>query len=224
MSKLPILYSFRRCPYAMRARIALAYNNVQCILREVDLKNKPEAMLEISPKGTVPVLLLNNGKVIEESLDIIYYALEQEITKGSRADILTNVTKEEQQKIEQLITNNDTEFAKLGRKYKYFEKYPEESQKNYRTQIEKQFLQNMEQSLSKHKYLISDKLSIADIALMPFIRQFAYVDEEWFFNSSYNRLINWLNNFTNDDLFEDIVMQKHKPWKFGDKDIMFLHL
>ena len=132
---LPILYSFRRCPYAMRARMALHYSNINCILREVDLKNKPSAMLEISPKGTVPVLQLPDGRLIEESLEIIYYSLDQNDPEG-----LNNLSSETTLKARHLIEKNDMEFVGILRKYKYFERYPENTQVSYRNQAEELFL------------------------------------------------------------------------------------
>lgn len=109
---LPILYSFVRCPYAMRARMALLEDGIDCILREVDLKNKPATMLEISPKGTVPVLLLKTGEVIDESLDIINYALKQ-----NELFHVQKYTKQKQEELKELITNNDSQFVKLLRPY-----------------------------------------------------------------------------------------------------------
>ena len=209
---LPILYSFRRCPYAMRARMALHYASIKCMLREVSLKNKPQSMLDISPKGTVPVLLLQDGVVIDESLDIIHYALAQNDPEG------INQTNNEQ--VNQLIARNDTEFAKLLRMYKYFDRHPENTQKEYRQQIELEFLENYEQMLGEKQFLLSTK-SIADIAILPFIRQFAYVDEDWFFTSKYKNLINWLNMFTMSESFEHIIMAKHTPWQRNDEDVIF---
>ena len=204
---LPILYSFRRCPYAMRARMALHYSEINCELREVSLKNKPDALINISPKATVPVMHLTDGTIIDESLDIIHYAISQNDPEG-----ISNVSKNLQEQIDELIAINDSEFASLLRKYKYFEKHPEESQESYRKKIEANFLTKYEMMLDGNKFLFGKK-SIADIAILPFIRQFAFVDEEWFFNSSYKNLINWLNMALESDVFENIILAKHNPWK-----------
>lgn len=214
--ELPILYSFRRCPYAMRARMALHYSEINCELREVSLKNKPDALINISPKATVPVMHLPDGTIIDESLDIIHYAISQNDPEG-----ISNVSKNLQEQIDELIAINDLEFASLLRKYKYFEKHPEESQESYRKKIEANFLTKYEMMLDGNKFLFG-KRSIADIAILPFIRQFAFVDEEWFFNSSYKNLINWLNMALESDVFENIILAKHNPWKEGDEPVYFI--
>lgn len=214
--ELPILYSFRRCPYAMRARMALHYSEINCELREVSLKNKPDALINISPKATVPVMHLPDGTIIDESLDIIHYAISQNDPEG-----ISNVSKNLQEQIDELIAINDSEFASLLRKYKYFEKHPEESQESYRKKIEANFLTKYEMMLDGNKFLFGKK-SIADIAILPFIRQFAFVDDEWFFNSSYKNLINWLNMALESDVFENIILAKHNPWKEGDEPVYFI--
>ncbi|MEM6339228.1 MAG: glutathione S-transferase [Pseudomonadota bacterium] len=214
--ELPILYSFRRCPYAMRARMALHYSKINCELREVSLKNKPDSLINISPKATVPVMHLPDGTIIDESLDIIHYAISQNDPEG-----IADVSDDLQEQIDELITINDSEFAPLLRKYKYFEKYPEESQESYRKQIEANFLAKYEKMLDGNKFLFGKK-SIADIAILPFIRQFAFVDEEWFFNSPYKNLINWLNMAIESDVFENIILAKHNPWKEGDEPVYFI--
>ena len=217
MSKeLPILYSFRRCPYAMRARMALHYSEINCELREVSLKNKPDALINISPKATVPVMQFADATIIDESLDIIHYSVSQNDPEG-----IADVSDDLQEQIDELITINDSEFAPLLRKYKYFEKYPEESQESYRKQIEANFLAKYEKMLDGNKFLFGKK-SIADIAILPFIRQFAFVDEEWFFNSPYKNLINWLNMAIESDVFENIILAKHNPWKEGDEPVYFI--
>ncbi len=213
---LPILYSFRRCPYAMRARMALHYSNINCILREVDLKNKPSAMLEISPKGTVPVLQLPDGRLIEESLEIIYYSLDHSDPYG-----LANLTVETASKAGYLIEKNDVEFVGLLRKYKYSERYPEDTQVSYRNQVEELFLAQYDQMLEGQEFLLGKK-SVADIAILPFIRQFALADEEWFFSSRYKNLIKWLNAVIQSEVFEAKIMAKNEPWKEGDKAIYLL--
>lgn len=213
---LPILYSFRRCPYAMRARMALYYSSINCILREVDLKNKPSAMLEISPKGTVPVLQLPDGRLIEESLEIIYYSLDQSDPYG-----LANLTVKTASKAGYLIGKNDVEFVDLLRKYKYSERYPEDTQVSYRNQAEELFLAQYDQMLEGQEFLLGKK-SVADIAILPFIRQFALADEEWFFSSKYKNLIKWLNAVIQSEVFEAKIMAKNEPWEEGDKAIYLL--
>ena len=214
---LPILYSFVRCPYAMRARMALLEAGIDCVLREVDLKNKPASMLEISPKGTVPVLLLKTGEVIEESLDIINYALKQ-----NELFHVQKYTKQKQEELKELIANNDNQFVKLLRPYKYPERYPEHSQEDCKKQIQVEFLDKYEKMLNGNQCLFGLK-SIADIAILPFIRQFAIVDQEWFYNSNYKTIIAWLKLITDSPDFQDIIMAKHQPWKELNKPLYFLN-
>jgi glutathione S-transferase len=202
---LPILYSYRRCPYAMRARMALWAANIQLEVREVSLREKPQHLLQISPKGTVPVLQLPDGTVLEQSLDIMYWALQKNDVQGwlsgdmAMADVL--------------ISENDGEFKKALDRYKYPERYPEQSPLFYRQQGE-QFLQRLEALLTEHRFLLGDSASIADIAIFPFIRQFAAVDTVWFEQSSYSRLRKWLAGWVEGELFTE-VMQKFPTYVEG---------
>lgn len=209
LDNLPILYSFVRCPYAIRARIALVESGINCLLREVDLKNKPAHLLEISPKGTVPVLLLPDRKIIEESLDIIYYATKENNKLKST---------EKQEQIKNLISRSDTEFVELVRYYKYPDRYPDKSAKHSRQEIENKFLDIYEEMLIEKEFLFGDK-SIADIAIVSMVRQFALVDSDWFFNSKYINVIRWLKSFIETDSFKNIIMAKNQPWIEGDKKV-----
>ncbi len=189
----PILYSFRRCPYAMRARLAIATSGLTVELREVILRNKPQELLDISPKGTVPVLLLPNEKVIDESLDIMRWAL-------SLHDPLGWLSNDLSEDINQLIQWNDNEFKHYLDRYKYADRYPEKNEKFYREKAEL-FLIELEKRLCKHHFLCSEKCSLADIAIFPFIRQFANVDSDWFACSEYKKVGQWLTNHINSPLF-----------------------
>lgn len=195
---LPILYSYRRCPYAMRARMALKYAKIEVEIIEISLKDKPAAMLKASPKGTVPVLVLANGIVIEQSLDIMHWALQQSDEDGWLAS--------ENQLSHTLITENDGSFKQTLDKYKYANRFPEQSAEVYRAQGEV-FLQKLESLLNQSEYLVGAKLSFADIAIFPFIRQFAAVDSAWFEASSYQKLKAWLRQLADSELFKS-VMQK----------------
>lgn len=196
-NELPILYSFVRCPYAMRARYALVKKRINSILREVDLKNKPRELLEISPKGTVPVLLLQDGNVIEESMDIVNFASNKgKIEKGDL----------------EMIRANDREFVRLLKIYKYPDRYPDESKNEALQEIITNFFDKYEDILSKQNFLCGDKMTITDIAIFPFVRQFSKVDLDWFHNSKYIKIIEWLNIFINDADFVNLVMKKHKAW------------
>lgn len=195
---LPILYSYRRCPYAMRARMAIWAANIQVEVREISLREKPAHLLQISPKGTVPVLQLPDGTVLEQSLDIMQWALAQSDQQGwLNAD---------PEAVNALITINDGDFKKALDRYKYPDRYPEHTQEVYREQGE-QFLQRLEVTLEQHDYLLGDKPSMADVAIFPFIRQFAAVDAEWFASSPHPRLRIWLEHWLENALFAE-VMQK----------------
>ncbi len=212
MSVIPVLYSFRRCPYAMRARMALVYSRINCIVREVDLKNKPEDLLRASTKATVPVLQFNTDFIFEESIDIVKYAFIRSNPGG-----IVEHNRKKQFKIQSLIASNDQNFSLLLRKYKYHENHPEEPQEYYREQIEQLFLKDYEEMLTGQDFLFSN-LTTADFAIFPFIRQFALVDDGWFFNSKYKNLIKWVKHFNESEEFENIVMAKYKVWERGDKE------
>lgn len=199
--KTSVLYSFRRCPYAMRARMALHYANIPVEIREVDLKNKPTHMLQASPKGTVPVMILADGQVIDQSLDIMQWALAQ-----NDPDHWLPKDEYELVNTQNLIHQNDTEFKTWLDRYKYADRYPEHTELYYRQQAE-QFLLQLESQLTKHRYLLSERLSFADIALLPFVRQFAQVDRNWFDQAQYQQLRQWLEKNIALKLFHK-VMQK----------------
>lgn len=206
MDKLPLLYTFRRCPYAMRARMALVQANINVEVREIDLKDKHPIFLQTSPKGTVPVLVLPDGKVIEESLDIIAWV------HGQDSDWLF-------QRDHPLIAQNDTAFVRQAMRYKYFERYPESTQEAYREQA-LFYLQDIEESLKDKPFILSDKASFVDIALFPFIRQFIKVDEAWFDCSPFKALKTWADYWTQSKVFES-AMFKYKPYQIDD-DIDYL--
>ncbi|MGO2201376.1 glutathione S-transferase [Pseudomonas helleri] len=188
-----VLYSFRRCPYAMRARMALRYSGVPLSIVEVSLKAKPAEMLALSPKGTVPVLVCADGRVIEQSLEIMHWALAQYdpdnwLGPDSAA----------------LIEENDQVFKVNLDRYKYAIRYPEQPMEHYRAQGAA-FLQRLEMMLEQTPYLAGDTLSLADIALAPFVRQFAHVDRDWFEQAPYPRLNAWLERFLASELFNAVM-------------------
>lgn len=195
---LPILYSYRRCPYAMRARMALWVAKIQVEVREISLRDKPAHLLQISPKGTVPVLQLPEGAVLDQSLDIMQWALAQTDPQGW--------LNPDRDAIAELITINDGDFKKALDRYKYPERYPEQPQVFYRQHGE-QFLQLLEAALQQHRFVLGESASVADVAIFPFIRQFAAVDAEWFAVSAYPQLRAWLNGWLESALFVQI-MQK----------------
>lgn len=189
------LYSFRRCPYAMRARMALRYCAVPVEIVEVCLKAKPAEMLAISPKGTVPVLDAG-GQVIDESLEIMRWALAQHDPQGW---LLGG-----DPRIAELIEANDQVFKVHLNRYKYAERYPEQPMEVYRAEGAL-FLQRLDELLTDREYLLADHLSLADVALLPFVRQFAHVDREWFAQTPYVRLQAWLQRLLESELFTAIM-------------------
>lgn len=211
-TKRPILYSFRRCPYAIRARMALAYAGVSFELREVVLREKPPMMLAVSAKGTVPVLLLPDGRVIDESIDVMDWALDQNDPLQWRRESLAD-------KAAVLVSENDIGFKAHLDHYKYADRFPEQSPLHYRSEAEK-FLQTLEQNLGGHRFLLGDQLTFADVAIFPFVRQFAFVDKAWFDKSAYQHTRRWLQWFLDSSLFLD-VMGKFSAWREGDPVLLF---
>lgn len=193
------LYSFRRCPYAMRARMALRYSGVAVNIVEVSLKAKPAEMLALSPKGTVPVLD-TDGQVLEESLEIMRWALAQNDPDDWLLD--------GDSRIAELIEANDQVFKVHLNRYKYAERYPEQPMEVYRGEGSV-FLHKLDELLKDRDYLLTEHPSLADIALLPFVRQFAHVDREWFAQTPYVRLQAWLQHFLDSDLF--IAIMKKQP-------------
>lgn len=193
------LYSFRRCPYAMRARMALRYSEVAVDIVEVSLKAKPAEMLALSSKGTVPVLNVD-GQVIDESLEIMRWALSQ----YDPQDWLLKDDPQGQLAIAALIEENDQVFKVHLNHYKYAERYPQQPMAFYRAEGEV-FLRRLEELLDGRDYLLADHPTLADVALMPFIRQFAHVDREWFAQTPYRRLQDWLQRFLASALFTSVM-------------------
>ena len=185
----------------MRARMALKYAGIDVEIREISLKNKPKSMLDVSPKATVPVLVLQEGAVIEESLDIMRWALQQRDSDGWLS--ANELGKE-------LIAQNDGSFKQALDKYKYAIRFPEQSAETYRTQGEV-FLQKLESHLNQSTYLLKDQISQADIAIFPFVRQFSGVDAAWFETAPYPKLKAWLKSLVESELFISI-MEKHPTY------------
>jgi glutathione S-transferase len=197
----------------MRARLAIKYSGVQVELREVVLRSKPQAMLGISPKGTVPVLQLSNGDVIDESWDIVHWATSQADRNHIRGDV-QRVTV-----ANQLVEQNDNDFKQHLDHYKYADRFPEFSAEHYRTQAET-FLTMLDQRLAQHDFLIDNQASLADIGIFPFIRQFAHVDIDWFRQTPYSNLHRWFDYYLSSELFASI-MNKYTPWEEGQPALLF---
>lgn len=196
------LYSFRRCPYAMRARLALRYAGVPMRIVEVSLKAKPAEMLALSAKGTVPVLALED-RVIDESLEIMHWALAQHDPEDWR--LTADPTAQAQ--MAALIAENDQVFKVHLNRYKYAERYPEAPMEHYRAQGEA-FLARLDSLLQQRRYLLAEHPSLADMALLPFVRQFAHVDREWFAQTPYRSLQEWLQEQLESELFLAVMAKQ----------------
>jgi glutathione S-transferase len=198
----------------MRARLAIAYSQQSVELREVVLRDKPQALIDASAKATVPVLV-RAGSIIDESIDIMSWAL----SCNDPDNWLRSDNSDQQRQIEALHVHNDNVFKYWLDRYKYADRYPEQEVLYYRQQAELT-LANLEQRLAQHRYLIDDEISWADMALMPFIRQFAHTDKAWFVRSPYPRLIQWLERLMTQPPFTNI-MKKYPPWQPGQAVTLF---
>lgn len=215
---LPVLYSLRNCPYAMRARIAIYYAKHKVALRDLVLTNKPDEMVKVSPKGTVPVLVINIEKktpeIIEESLDIMLWALHE----SDPDDYLHVETPSLLPEMLSLISQFDHEFKKCFDKYQCAKRYHEDSLENDREACEK-YIVDLEKRLEDHTFLMSNKASLADIALLPFIRKFSKVERQWYLQSPYPKLREWLNHFLQSRMFSK-VMTKHPLWLENREEVI----
>lgn len=201
---LPILYSYRRCPYAMRARMALKLAEIEMEIREISLREKPTHLLQVSPKASVPVLVLPDGSVIEESIEIMLFALKSHAL-GTNIHAASSA----------LITENDNDFKRALDAYKYPERNKNKTQFEHRADGE-MFLQQLENLLLQNTYLFEATPTFADYAIFPFVRQFAAVDTVWFdgFNqdsANYPKLRAWLKSLVESDLFKS-VMEKQPTY------------
>ena len=188
----------------MRARMAIAVSEFNCELRELILKDKPDAMLKASPKGTVPVLVLQDGTVIDESLDIMLYVLHYNDPENWLTDKTNSLA---------LIEECDQQFKPLLDRYKYHVGYPELSFDEHRANT-LPYLNALNQQLEKSTYSLGDERRLADMAIMPFIRQYAFVDKKWFDTQHWPHLHAWLEEHLNSRLFKS-VMPKFKLFNDG---------
>jgi glutathione S-transferase len=210
---LPVLYSFRRCPYAMRARLALAISGQACELREVVLKAKPPELLAASPKASVPVLVLPGGEVIDQSLDIMHWALGHSDpghwlpTAPQSAQVLA------------LIEDCEQTFKHHLDRYKYPGRYAGADAMVQRSSASA-WLAGLAQQLQSTSWLFGPAPSLADMAIAPFVRQFAQTDPAWFAAQDWPVLRAWLNAIVGSALF-DSVMRKYPPWQSGVDAVVF---
>jgi glutathione S-transferase len=207
VSGLPILYSFRRCPYAIRARLALLASQTFCAIREVKLSIKPAELIAVSPKATVPALVFPDGRVIDQSLDIMRWALARRDPAGwlDRVD-------------ETLIETNDGPFKYHLDRVKYPNRYGEDATLHRDACID--LLRPIEDRLAISLHLCGDRPSLTDAAIIPFVRQFASIDRDRFAALPMPHLRGWLEGFLVSSLFE-ATMLRFAPWKAGDPQIRF---
>ncbi|MFC4272166.1 glutathione S-transferase [Sneathiella chungangensis] len=211
---LPILYSFRRCPYAMRARMAISYSGSTVELRDILLRDKPAEMIAASPKATVPVLELPDGEVLDESLDIMLWALERHDPEGWLPEETSA-----RDEIFSLIADNDGPFKMSLDRYKYHVRFPENTREKYREDGEI-FLGKLDRKLGRQAYLLSEKITLADMAIFPFIRQFANVDADWFAAAPFPNLRRWLDGILTSQRFREIMI-KRPLWTPGSTAEIF---
>lgn len=235
---LPVLYSLRNCPYAMRARIAIFKSQIPVALRDVVLTNKPPEMILASAKATVPILVLNEvdrlseesradnaidiaktpseSQVIDESLDVMLWALHA----SDPHDLLHSAQPEMLTQMLALIHDCDVEFKQRLEAYKCAKRYHETNLTECRNACE-EYVQKLEQRLSAHKFLMSAHESLVDIALLPFIRQFARIERQWYLQSPYPKLKQWLNNYLQSPMFTK-VMAKYPLWLESREEVIFV--
>ena len=197
---LPILYSFRRCPYAIRARLALLHSRSKVELREVVLRDRPLSLLEYSPKGTVPVLVLPNGEILEESMDIMLWCISEDMLIGDWKE---------------LVELNDNEFKGNLDRYKYPDRFDDVTSMEFHRNKCLEILNSFNQRLDGG-FLMGNGLSIADLVLVPFIRQFANTDRGWFEQQDIPNVKRWMNGILQSELFIS-SMTKYDQWHEGDE-------
>ena len=218
---IPVLYSFRRCPYAMRARLAILASRVTCEVREVALRNKPAELLAASPKATVPVLVLPNGKVIEQSLEIMRWALA-----GHDPQHWLMPQTENFEAVLALISVNDGQFKHHLDRYKYPNHYrlehagAEQAFALVHRASASEWLLMLESRLSCLPWLFGESCSLADMAIAPFVRQFARTDADWFSLQPWPHLGAWLARWTSADSFAQ-MMEKYPTWRSGQSGVMW---
>ena len=210
MTALPVLYSFRRCPYAMRARMALYISGQAVRLREVVLRDKPPEMIAISPKATVPVLQLEEGQVLEESFEIMLWALAQNDPQNwlERCDDAKN-----------LVEQTETEFKHHLDRYKYPTRYENVDPLEHRASG-LQFLRQLDERIAENRQILGENPGLADFAIFPFVRQFANTDRNWFDAQKLPALLPWLQGHLASDIFA-AIMAKYPQWKTGDEEPRF---
>lgn len=207
----PVFWSFRRCPYAMRARLALRRANVTVELREIALRDKPDAFLQASKSGTVPVLVTKDS-IIDESLDIMLWACN---VSGDRDGWYHDYYHSD--RIRGLINTLDTEFKTNLDRYKYATRYHQDKAAATELAIASRqkgadFIWQLNDMLGQNDWLAGNRAGLIDMASLPFIRQFRIADQNWFDAQQWSEVSRWLSHFLDSDLFAS-VMKKYPLWK-----------
>lgn len=211
-----VLYSYARCPYAWRARLALIFAGFNCQLREVDLANKPKEMLQLSPKGTVPVLHLADGRIIDQSLDVMQWAMQHETAR----QLWPADNPQQQTAIHELIAVLDSEFGRNSYLYRFRRDNDPQPAQFYRVQC-LTFLQQLEQLLKQNRFLFSARIGFADLAVYPFVRGFADFDPAGFAAEGFTQLSSWLETLSA-DLRVVQSAQLNPPWQNGDNPVYLM--
>ena len=217
MTSLPILYSLQRCPYAMRARLGLLTAQQSVILRSVTMKALPQAMLSASPIPSIPLLVFDDGSIIQESIDIMLWALHQQDSQ----DILLHKDSSQQQIMLDFITYHDTQFIPALEQYKQASRYHRDStlsDRNHCESILRRF--NIEQRLAHHQNLMGKSPTLADYALLPFLRQFSRVHRQWFLSQNYSNTQSWLDRHCQSHLYAQ-AMIPYPTWHPNSRDCLF---
>ena len=211
----PILYSLQHCPYAMRARMSLLMAKEDVLLRAIVTSDKPKEMLLVSAKGTVPVLVLEDGSILQQSLDIMLWALKkndpQDLLKASDPSILTAML--------ELIDECDVGFRIKLKSYKHAKRFHLDTETVLRSECEN-YIQKLEDLLASQSYFFGESLSLADLAILPFVRQFANTDKKWFRETHYTKLSQWLSQFMGSLLFSK-TMRKYPLWNEDHEEFLF---
>ncbi len=213
--KYPILYSLQHCPYAMRARLGILSANLPVLLRAIVLKNKPSEMLKASSKGTVPVLVVDETTVIDESLDIMLWAL----SKNDPNNLLNAQVENALSNMLSLINRYDTEFKTALERYKCAKRYHDANVVEHRENCE-HFIHELEERLSAHRFIMGDTLSLVDFAVFPFIRQFARIDKKRFLESRLPKVQFWLRARLDSKIYSE-AMKQYPLWLDSREDCWF---
>jgi len=212
MSNTPILYSSKNCPFCLRARVALLYAKQKIILRNVEFTNLPAEALAVSSHATVPSLVFTDDEYLDESWDIVKWAThqcDQDNWLGQDGEYLNDT--------EMLVEINDHSFTEDLRHYKNPANDAEHPPEYYRDRGE-EFLEELNDMLEENDFLLASHMTIADIAVFPFVRAFALVDKEWFDKSPYPKLHSWLSGMLDTEWYRD-AMKEHEIWEPGSEDI-----